>query len=161
MFDGAVTTSVLYECESWLNCDIRQIEKQYKWCIKQLLGVRKTTNNDVCMVELGLSSLRAVIKAKHRKFFHKMWSQRNTMNDEPLTHAVRLVMSYNDQLSRYITDLTCNNVDDAEEAKQKMRLNIINSGSNRLSFYKKANPNLSVHDIYKNNQYVDDIERIS
>ncbi len=64
VFDAAVTTSVLYGCESWLNCDIRPIEKQYKWCIKQLLGVRKITNNDVCMVELGLSSLRVVIKAK-------------------------------------------------------------------------------------------------
>lgn len=86
MFDAAVTTSVLHGCESWLNCDIKPIEKQYKWCIKQLLGVRKTTNNDVCMVESGLPSLRALIKNKQIHFFHKM-SERNTMDDDPLMHA--------------------------------------------------------------------------
>ncbi len=161
VFDAAITTSVLYGCESWLNCDIKPIEKQYKWCIKQLLGVRKTTNNDVCMVELGLPSLRAIIKAKQRKFFHKMWPERNTMDDDPLMHAVRLAMSYNDQVSRYINDLTFNNVDDVEEDKQTMRLNITNSVSNRLNFYKRINPNLVVHEIYKNNQHVNDLKRIS
>ena len=147
MFDAAVTTSVLYEYESWLNCDIKPIGKQYKWCTKQLLGVRKTTNYDMYMVELGLPSLRALIKAEHRKFLHKIWSARNTMNDDPLMHAMRIVMSHNDQVSRYITDFTFNDVDDVEEAKQKMRLDIINSGSNRSTFYKKIKSKLSVYEI--------------
>ena len=147
VFDAAVTTSVLYGCESWLNCDMKPIEKEYKWCTKQLLGVRKTTNNDMCMVELGLPSLRALIKAKRRKFLHKIWSARDTMNDDPLMHAMRIVMSHNDQVSRYITDLTFNDVDDVEEAKQKMRLDIINSGSNRSTFYKKIKSKLSVYEI--------------
>ncbi len=34
IFDAAVTSSILYGCESWLNGDIKSIEKQYKWCIK-------------------------------------------------------------------------------------------------------------------------------
>lgn len=161
VFDAAVTTSVLYGCESWLNCDIKPVEKQYKWCIKQLLGVRKTTNNDVCMVELGLPSLRALIKEKQRKFFHKMWLERNTMDDDPLMHAVRLVLNYNDQVSRYITDITFNNFEDVEEAKREIRLNIINSASNRISFYKTVNPNLQVHDIYTSNINVNEIERVS
>ena len=161
VLDAAVTTSVLYGCESWLNCDIKPVEKQYKWCIKQLLCVRKTTNNDVCMVELGLPSLRALIKAKQIKFFRKMWLERNTMDDDPLIHAVRLVMNYNDQVARYITDITFNNVNDIEEAKQDMISNIINSGSNRLSFYKKINPNLVVHEIYTSNLNVNEIERVS
>ncbi len=149
IFDAAITTSVLYGCESLLNCDIKPIEKQYKWCIKQLLGVRKTTNNDVCMVEIGLPSLRVIIKAKQINFFHKMWPERNTMDDDPLMHAVRLAMSYNDQVSRYINDLNFNNVDDVEEDKQTMRLNITNSVSNILIFYKRIHPNLVVHEIYK------------
>ena len=56
-------------------------------------------------------------------------------------------MSHNDQVSTYITDLTFNDVDDEEEAKQKMRLDIINSGSNRSTIYKKINPNLSAYEI--------------
>ena len=146
MFDAAVTTSVLYEYESWLNCDIKPIGKQYKWCTKQLLGVRKTTNYDMYMVELGLPSLRALIKAEHRKFLHKIWSARNTMNDDPLMHAMRIVMSHNDQVSRYI--------------KQKMKLDITNSGSNRLTLYKKINQNLSVHEIYTTNGHINYIESV-
>ena len=49
------------------------------------------------------------------------------MNDDSLMHAMRIVMNHNDQVSRYITDFTFNDVDDVEEAKQKMRLDIINS----------------------------------
>ena len=41
IFDAAIMSTMLYACESWLNGNIKSIEKQYKWCIKQLLGVRK------------------------------------------------------------------------------------------------------------------------
>ena len=96
--------------------------------------MRKTTSNDVCMVELGLPSLRALIKQRQRNFFHKMWLERNTMDDDPLIHIVKFVLGYNDQVSRYINDITFNNSNDVEEAKRQMRLNIMNSTSNRLSF---------------------------
>ena len=71
IFDAALMSAMLYLCESWMNGDLKPIEKLYKWCIKQLLGVRKTTSNDVCLVEMGMSPLRALVKAKQRKFFLK------------------------------------------------------------------------------------------
>ena len=123
--------------------------------------MRKTTGNDVCMVELGLPSLRPLIKQKQSHFFHKIWLERNSMDDDPLIHTVRLVQGYSDQVSRYINDITFNNSNDAEEAKRQMRLNITNSTSSRLHFYKIVNPNLGVHDIYTNNIKVNDIERVS
>ncbi|XP_063888609.1 uncharacterized protein LOC135115608 [Scylla paramamosain] len=72
IFDAPLMSSLLYGCESWLNGVTKPIEKQYKWCIKQLLGVRKTTNNDVCMVELGMPPVYALVKANQRKFFKEM-----------------------------------------------------------------------------------------
>lgn len=30
VFDAAVTTSLLYGCESWLNCDIKAVQKHCK-----------------------------------------------------------------------------------------------------------------------------------
>ena len=71
IFDAAVMSTILYSCESWLNGDIKPIEKQYKWCIKQLSSVRKTTNNDICMVELGLPPMRAFIRSRQKKFFYE------------------------------------------------------------------------------------------
>lgn len=58
--------------------------------------MRKTTNNNVCMVELGLPALRALIKENQRKRFPKMWLERNAKDDKPLMHAVRMVLDYND-----------------------------------------------------------------
>lgn len=113
------------------------------------------------MVELGLPSLRALIKQRQRNFFHKIWLERNTMDDDPLIHTVRLVLGYNDQISRYINDITFSNSNDIKEAKQQLKLNITNSTSNRLYFYKMVNPNLEVHDIYTKNFKVNNIERVS
>ena len=161
IFDAAVTSSMLYGCESWLNGDLKPVEKQYKWCLKQLLGVRKTTNNDVCMVELGIPPLRALVKAKQRIFFSKMYSERNEMNDDPLMHAVRVVLDYNDAMSRYINDLISCDTDDIADAIIKLKINVSNSVSNRLSFYKAINPELTTHDIYTKNVKVNEIERVS
>ena len=161
VFDACVTTSVLYGCESWLSCDLKPIEKLYKWCIKELLGVRITTNNDICMVELGLPSLKALVKEKQRKYFHKVWTERNDMVDDPLMHVLRLVLNYNDKVSRYINDMTLSDFNDVEEDKHRMRLNIRNSLSNRLTFYKQINPDLLVHDIYTRSTRVNEIERVS
>ena len=69
VFQAAFMSTILYACESWLNGDTKPINKLYMWCIKQLLGVRKTTCNDLCLMELGFPPLRALIKAKQRKFF--------------------------------------------------------------------------------------------
>ena len=57
IFDAALMSAMLYGCESWLSGDLKPMEKLYKWCIKQLLGVRRTTSNDICLVELGLPPL--------------------------------------------------------------------------------------------------------
>ena len=161
IFDAAVMSTILYSCESWLNGDIKPIEKQYKWCIKQLLGVRKTTNNDMCMVELGLPPMRALIRSRQKKFFQKMWRERNTMVDDPLIHAMRIVLGYNDSVSRYIRNLISENNNDIEEGKYELQLKLRNSTSNRIMFYKTVNPNLVVHDIYTNQLKVNEIERVS
>ena len=38
VFEAALTSSLLYGCESWLNGDIKPVNRLYIWCIKQLLG---------------------------------------------------------------------------------------------------------------------------
>ena len=92
VFDAALMSSLLYGCESWLNADLRPMVKLYNWAIKQLLGVRLTTCNDLCYVELGLPPLKDLVKAKQRKFFSKMWSERSGMvDDDPLAFAISIV----------------------------------------------------------------------
>ena len=161
IFDAALMSAMLYGCESWLSGDLKPMEKLYKWCIKQLLGVRRTTNNDICLVELGLPPLRALVKAKQRKFFQKMWLERNDIVDDPLMYAIRLTLTYNDSKSRYLRDMTNNHINDIEVAQSALKTKIMNSISNRLIFYKIINPSFNVHDIYTKNCKVNEIERVS
>ena len=113
------------------------------------------------MIELGVPPLRSLIKSKQRKFFQKMWSERSTMDDDPLIHAMRIVINYNDSVSRYIQNLISQNNDDIEEGKSELRLKLRNSNSNRIIFYKTVNPDLVVHDIYEKQLKVNEIERMS
>ena len=161
IFDAAVISTILYVSESWLNGDLKPIEKQYKWCIKQLLGVRKTTTNDLCLIELGLPPLSALVKAKQRKFFNKMWNERLDMIDDPLIHSIKILCNYNDSISRYIKDCINNDIDEIEIAKNRIKLKISNAFSNRIVFYKTINPGLIVHDLYLKKIKVNEIDRIS
>ena len=154
-------SAILYGCESWLNGDLKPVEKLYKWCMKQLLGVRKSTSNDACLVELGIPPLAALIKSKQRKFFSKMVHERNDLDDDPLMYAINLVLTYNDKLSRLINDLTTNDTNDIEEAKTKLKSKVLISDSNRISFYKLINPNFIIHDIYTTKTDVNEMYRIS
>ena len=114
------------------------------------------------MIELGLSPLRAVVRAKQRKFFKNMWQDRNLMNDDPLIHVMRIALDYNDATSRYITDLTRNEHDDLLEAQEILKSKIRNSVSNRVIFYRLINPELQVHELYLRKSIgVKELERIS
>ena len=74
---------------------------------------------------------------------------------------MRVVFRYNDCIARCLTDMTSNDINDIEEANTILKTKIINSTSNRLTFYKSINPNLNMHEIYKNITKVNEIERIS
>lgn len=53
VFEAALMSVLIYGCESWLTTDLKPIVKLYNWCQKELLGVRRTTCNDVCYLEAG------------------------------------------------------------------------------------------------------------
>ncbi len=61
VFEAALMSSVLCGCESWFHADLRPVNKIYNWGIKKLLGVRMSTCNDLCYLELGLPPLRALV----------------------------------------------------------------------------------------------------
>ena len=72
VFDAVLMSTILYGCESWLNADLRPVVKLYNWAIKLLLGVRKTTCNEICYLELGLPPLKDLVRNKQRRFFSRM-----------------------------------------------------------------------------------------
>ena len=51
VFDACLISAMLYGCESWVNGDLKPMNKMYNWALKHLLSVRRTTCNDVCYLE--------------------------------------------------------------------------------------------------------------
>ena len=161
VFHAAVMSSILYGCESWLNGNIKPMEKLYNMCIKHLLGVRKNTTNTLCLVELGCPPLKALVAQRQRKFFKRMWAERVNMIDDPFFFAIQLVRNSNISTGRHINDLINNDFDDVGQSMNNLHQEIINSQSSKCIYYKEINPNMHIHDIYINKSTVNELERIS
>ena len=97
-------SALLYCCESWLGADLKPVTKLYNWAIKQLLGVRKSTPNDVCYAEAGYPSLPDLLRLRQQSFFKKMESERRGQPDDPLMYTINVVMRANTVTSTKIRD---------------------------------------------------------
>ena len=68
VFDAAVTSTLLYSSESWLTNRIKSLERQYNMMVKCLLGVRKNTSINLCMVESGIPPVINIVKKRRYNF---------------------------------------------------------------------------------------------
>ena len=70
--EAAFNAALLYGCESWVGGNYHAVNKLYMMgAIKCLLGVRVTTTSDVCLIELGLPPLQALVKHRLQCFFQE------------------------------------------------------------------------------------------
>ena len=92
VFDAAVTSSLLYSTESWLSNNVKRIEKQYNQLVRCLLGVRKNTSINMCMLEAGIVPVRDLIAKQRCKFMKR---KLETVNIEQPFHIVYNICSEN------------------------------------------------------------------
>ena len=152
-------SSILYGCESWLDGNLKPVVKLYNWGVKQLLGVRMSTCNELCYLELGMPPLSAIVRQRQRKFIKTMWRDRNLMTDDPLIHVLKLSIDANTPTSHLLNNFIHNDVDDVNDALEEMILSVQESMSSRRITYISLNPNCEVHDVYTKRQYVNDVDR--
>ena len=163
VFDACLLSAILYGCESWLNGDLKPVCKIYNWALKRMLGVRLTTCNDVCYVESGYVSLKAIVKKKQRKFFVKMYSERFNLDDDPLSFALKLVLNNRYNTRTYLDNLiNDNSIDDFQSDMQSLKNSILTSESSRRIVYRDTmNTNLSVHNIYSKRHNICEFHRVA
>ena len=161
VFEAALMSSLLYGSESWLNANLKPIVKLYNWCLKQLLGVRKNTCNDISYVESGFPPVGDLVKYNQHRFFHSMWQERCEYTDDPLVFVINVVRNSNTVTGRLITDYISNDVVDISQAMQSVITSISESASSRKVTYKDINPSFTVHDIYKVKHNVNECHRLS
>ena len=161
IFDAALLSSILYACESWMSADLRPVIKLYNMGIKALLGVRTTTCNEMCYMELGYTPLPAIVRRQQRRFFRPMWRERQGMQDDPLAHAIALTLQVNNPTSKLIRDLISHDTDDVAIAMDTLQHTLSTSLSSRPSSYRWLNPDFTTHNIYSDRSASNELYRIS
>ena len=64
VFDAAVMSSLTYSCETWFSKYPKILNKQYNKAVRCLLGVRKNTSIEMCLVKSGIYPLKFIITKK-------------------------------------------------------------------------------------------------
>ena len=145
--EAAFNAAILYGCEGWLGASCHIMDKLYITAVKCLLGVRKTTANDLCLAETGLPPLQALVRHKQQKFITSMINKTASIQDDPFRFALELTHTGNATMSRYInTSLSVNN--HIAEARDKLHERIRTSICTKFITYRDINPTMTVHDIY-------------
>ena len=143
--EAAFDAAILYSCESWIDASCKAVDKLYIGVIKYLLGVRKTTANDLCLVEIGMPPLAAVVKQRQCNLLHKMINART--GDHPFMFALHMAKTFDPILSRYI-DNVLSNPDHIGSAKRVLYHRIATSNRSKFVTYRTINPKFDVHSVY-------------
>ena len=150
ILEAAFLPTLLYGCESWLTDNVSKVESVYMTAVKAHLGVRVTTCSDICLVELGLPPVAAIIKDKQKRFFQTMLRARSTMTDDPFMYCLNLTLNSRNKTARYMTSVLDYQGDVLTLALDRVRHNVLTSTSSKRQAYVLMNPSLSVHNVYKN-----------
>ena len=162
VLEACLVTTILNNCESWGNANLRSLELKYRKALKHLLGVRKTTCNEFPYVELAQPTLTSRVYKRQLKFFRKCL----TGDDLPMQKYIikQAVDSRCSYINHYIQlDLKYETPDDiGTESLIRMKQLIENKaslGKSRYKSYLAMNPTLSRPNIYK--QYIPTYKLVS
>ena len=141
-------SSILYGCEAWFSTGLGRMNTLYMSGVKCILGVRTTTPNDLCLMEIGQPSLGALVTHRQYIFYSKVLSSRHDLEDDPMMFAINISRAANTSGWRYIQNCLDNGREviqrDSEDRKQR----ILISTATKCQTYTTLNPNLTVHPAY-------------
>ena len=147
VFEAALVSAILYGSEAWLSeSAIKTATPMYMACIRSLLGVRKTTASDLCLVESNLPPLLQRIKVSQQRCIEKLINERTDIPDDPFMHAMGLARDANAPCARYILSLE---QFAPEDTRRQLNERIEQSQRTKYITYRTLmNPQLSLHEMY-------------
>ena len=158
VLESAIITSLFYGCESWISYKKSKVEKMYMDAIKAALGVRQTTRNDTVLFEAGMSTVKIMIAEKTKRYVKKKLVEER--DDETPLSKIYQMCEQNDTIG-YNFIIECLNTEQVEDLnKLKENFTSNQSGSKALA-YKDLNPNLTLHRIYYEKDYIDEFKRVN
>ena len=168
VLDTCVTSSLLYGCETWANCN-NDVKQPYRSGLKIALNVRQNLNNEIVHVETGKFPLCGKVKSTQLKFW--LFIINKYVVDFPesaVAKVVKMGMECNSKYLKHYTDLqaTYENPTACKEAidlkyielcKSKMIAKYNLDPDSKLGTYYRVNPNLTSN--VQNPQPVMEFER--
>ena len=146
VLDAAFIAALLYGCESWLDVSLSEVEKLYISAIKSVLGVRKTTSNTLCLIELGYPPLKSYIKNRQKIFLSKAIEERQCLSDDPLMFSININKHCNTKTWKYIHHVISN--EHINSGIESLKQSVHSSTKTKMKTYLTINPSLSVHPAY-------------
>ena len=150
VWESALTSSIMYSCETWLTNNVKSINKIYNESLKNLLGVRKSTCNDIIFVETGIPDAKTFIKNRQYNFFRKLYNS-SYYQGSYIQKVINLVKYYRTPAARYIISIENINDDIKNKFLCDVKTEIITSVSSKRVAYRNLNPELNIHAIYNSN----------
>ena len=96
---------MLYGCEGWLNTSYKELEKLYVSAVNSLLCVRRSTPNDVCLIEAGCLPFKNLVERAQIKFFRQIVAERASLVDAPFMFVLKLAAEWRIPISRKTCEL--------------------------------------------------------
>ena len=148
VLDSAVSSALLYSCESWLSGDLRCVDNAVITCIRSLLGVRNQTIIDILYTETGIAPASIQVRTRQINFFNKYLSN-GSLRDSPLSRAMGMAITARTPMGRYIIDLENDAGSLLHKSVTATQQRILTSTKTRMETYKQFNSDLLVHPVYK------------
>ena len=107
VLQACVTPALLHNCEAFGDAMPEELESLYFTLIKVALGVRKSTANDLVLIESGLLNIKAVIQSRQYNFYQKYMSNlkpdsaRQSVFTQLRHHGTKFLQHYSNLFHTY------------------------------------------------------------
>ena len=148
VFEAALLTAVLYSCESWLSRSLAHVQSLYMTLVKVLLGVRKTTPNNLCLIELGYPTVAGRIRTMQSKLVTKLIEERKNIDSDPLNYVWQLCYREGTRAAKYVREIQATSDHTADDVAMVKRRVVNSTGTKIFTYRTDINPSLDPHPVY-------------
>ena len=164
VWDSAFQAAIFYGSETWLAKDLCHAEKSYIMTLKQLLGVRGTTCNDISCTEIGVPTAKYHILSKQTVFLRKL-TKREDYEGSYVEQIITMAMKVKSPMGQVLQTIMANVTDCGHDYKsmcvENTKVGIRNATSTRKQTYIQMNPTLEVSSVYDGSTQVPEYARIA
>ena len=149
VWESALCASVFFSCETWLVRNLKPTETTYNGTLKNLLGVRATSCNDLVLVESGEGGAPAYIARRQINFLQGL-TNRPAYKDSYLEWVIEKAIDCRCPAGIVLQSLLPMQTDPVARHLSAIQDRIKASQSSRRLRYLTINPTLSVSPVYRN-----------